>query len=124
MQLNCQETDLTPPLNLRSNLFRMFSAQSRRMLSVGLLGKKEQKRERKRHFKYQMTHLMADIISPPDACWAPHLKLLTAAAETLHYSGTAPSFGPSQRVWLISAPKPGPAHRRAPVWIPESSRSN
>lgn len=68
MQLNCQETALTPPLNLRSNLFGMFSAQSRRMFSVGLQGKKEPRTERKRHFKYQMTHLMADIISLSDAC--------------------------------------------------------
>lgn len=58
------------------------------MLAVALRGKTEPK-ERKRHFKYQMTHLMADIISAPDARWPPRLKLLTAAVAALHYADAA-----------------------------------
>lgn len=84
------------------------------MLAVALQGKTEQK-ERKRHFKYQMTHLMADIISPPDACWPPRLELLTAAVAALHYSDAAfRRSAPLADVWPISAP----AHPNARVLIP------
>lgn len=102
MQLNCQETDLTPATQFTEQFIsNVFRAKSPDVLGRSG-GKKEQKRERKRHFKYQMTHLMADIISRPDARSAPRLKLLTAAVETLHYSEAASIIRPLvQGVGLI-----------------------
>lgn len=68
MQLNCQGADLTPPHNLGANLLRMFSVWTSWMLFLYL--QKERRKEwakrdseNKQYFKYQMTHLMGDILS-------------------------------------------------------------
>lgn len=76
MQLNCQGTDLTPPRNLGTNLLRMFSVWTNWMLFLYLQKEKERvsetDSESKQYFKYQMTHLMPDILSSHIQC-LPHV---------------------------------------------------
>lgn len=68
MQLNCQGTDLTPPCNLGANLLRMFSVWTNWMPVLYLQTERreewaEEDSGNKQYFKYQMTHLMGDILS-------------------------------------------------------------
>lgn len=68
VQLNCQGTDLTPLRNLEANLLRMFSVWTNWMLFLYLQRERrkewaERDSKNKQYFKYQMTHLMGDILS-------------------------------------------------------------
>lgn len=63
-QLNCQGADLTPPRNFGDNLLRVLSVWTN-WFQFLYLQKESAKRdsENKQSFKYQMTHLMEDILS-------------------------------------------------------------